>query len=97
MQREPIDALERAALSGDWAAAARLGLRYLTGTDVPADPMRGIALIDILARTRRHKIRQGLIRLATAEWNYVGAAAGGSLLCFLRVRLCRRLFDGCSF
>ena len=51
MQREPIDALERAALSGDWAAAARLGLRYLTGTDVPADPMRGIALIDQAARS----------------------------------------------
>jgi prolyl 4-hydroxylase len=51
MQREPIDALERAALSGDWAAAARLGLRYLSGTDIAADPMRGIALIDQAARS----------------------------------------------
>ena len=50
MQRESIDALERAALSGDWGAAARLGLCFLTGTDVPADPMRGIALIDQAAR-----------------------------------------------
>ena len=51
MQREPIDVLERAALSGDWGAAAKLGLRYLTGTDVGADPMRGIALIDQAARS----------------------------------------------
>ena len=51
MQREPIDALERAALSGDWDAAARLGLRYLTGAGIPADPMRGIALVDQSARS----------------------------------------------
>ena len=46
MQRESIDELERAALAGNWGAAASLGLRYLTGTDVAADPMRGIALIE---------------------------------------------------
>ena len=51
MQREPIDALERAALAGDWDAAARLGLCYLTGAGIPADPMRGIALIDQSARS----------------------------------------------
>ena len=42
--------MERAALSGDWGAAARLGLCYLTGQQVAADPMRGIALIDQSAR-----------------------------------------------
>lgn len=42
--------MERAALSGDWGAAARLGLCYLVGSRVPADPVRGIALIDQSAR-----------------------------------------------
>jgi hypothetical protein len=51
MPTESIDALERAALSGDWGAAAKLGLHYLTGRGVAADPMRGIALIDQAART----------------------------------------------
>lgn len=51
MHPEPIDAMERAALAGDWGAAARLGLCYLTGNRVAADPMRGIALIDQSARS----------------------------------------------
>ena len=50
MQVDSIEALERATLSGDWGAAARLGLCYLTGRQVLADPMRGIALIDQAAR-----------------------------------------------
>jgi prolyl 4-hydroxylase len=51
MPSESIDALERAALAGDWSAAAKLGLCYLTARQVPADPMRGIALIDQAARS----------------------------------------------
>lgn len=50
MQTESIDALEQATLSGDWGAAATLGLCYLTGRQVTPDPMRGIALIDQAAR-----------------------------------------------
>jgi prolyl 4-hydroxylase len=50
MQSESIESLERATLSGDWGAAARLGMCYLTGNQVPADPVRGIALIDQAAR-----------------------------------------------
>ena len=50
MPSESIDALERAALGGDWSAAAKLGLCYLTGQQVAADPMRGIALVDQAAR-----------------------------------------------
>ena len=51
MPSEPIDALERAALAGDWSATAKLGYCYLTGQQVPADPMRGIALVDQAARS----------------------------------------------
>ena len=51
MPSESIDALERAALAGDWSAAARLGLCYLTGREVQADPMRGIALVEQAARS----------------------------------------------
>ena len=51
MQHESVETLERAALSGDWGAAARLGLCYLTGTGTPADPLRGIALIEQAARS----------------------------------------------
>ena len=50
MLPDSIEALERAALSGDWGAAARLGLNYLVGRQVAPDPMRGIALIDQAAR-----------------------------------------------
>lgn len=51
MPSESIDALERATLAGDWSAAAKLGLCYLTGQQVTADPMRGIALVDQAARS----------------------------------------------
>ncbi|HSN52310.1 MAG TPA: 2OG-Fe(II) oxygenase [Woeseiaceae bacterium] len=51
MQADSIEALERAALAGDWAAAARLGLNYLVGRQVAADPVRGIALIEQAARS----------------------------------------------
>ncbi len=51
MPPESIDALERATLAGDWSAAAKLGLCYLAGQQVPADPMRGIALVDQAARS----------------------------------------------
>ena len=47
MHPDSIEAMERAALAGDWGAAARLGLSYLTGNRVPADPVRGIALIQV--------------------------------------------------
>lgn len=50
MPVDPVDALERAALSGDRGAAARLGLCHLTGRNVPANPVRGIALIEEAAR-----------------------------------------------
>ena len=50
MRNEPIDALERAALSGDQGAAASLGLRYLTGRGVTANPVRGLDLIEQAAR-----------------------------------------------
>ncbi len=43
---EQIDTLERATRSGDSRAAARLGLRYLMARDAPADPARGVALIE---------------------------------------------------
>jgi prolyl 4-hydroxylase len=51
MQPDSIEALEHAALSGDWHAAARLGLNYLVGRQVAADPERGIALIEQAARS----------------------------------------------
>lgn len=51
MQADSIEALERAALSGDWGAAARLGLSYLVGRQVAADPVRGIALIEQASRS----------------------------------------------
>lgn len=51
MHPDSIEALERAALSGDWGAAARLGLGYLVGRQVAPDPLRGIALIDQAARS----------------------------------------------
>jgi len=50
MQPDSIEALQRAALSGDWGSAARLGLGYLLGRGVAADPQRGIALIEQAAR-----------------------------------------------
>ena len=43
---EQLDTLEREAQSGDPAATARLGLRYLTARDGTADPKRGVALIE---------------------------------------------------
>jgi prolyl 4-hydroxylase len=43
---EDIETLERASRSGDPRAAARLGLRYLTARDVPANTARGVALIE---------------------------------------------------
>lgn len=46
MPDETIDTLERAALAGDWDAAARLGLCYLTGRNVTADAARGLDLIE---------------------------------------------------
>jgi hypothetical protein len=51
MNADSIEALERAALAGDWGASARLGLNYLVGRRVAADPVRGIALIDQAARS----------------------------------------------
>jgi hypothetical protein len=51
MQPDSLEALEHAALSGDWHAAARLGLNYLVGRQVAADPVRGIALIEQAARS----------------------------------------------
>lgn len=51
MHPDSIEALERAALSGDWGSAARLGLIYLVGRQVAPDPLRGIALIDQAARS----------------------------------------------
>ena len=51
MHPDSIEALERAALSGDWGAAARLGLSYLVGRQLAPDPLRGIALIDQAARS----------------------------------------------
>ncbi len=51
MQAESIEALERDALSGNWRAAARLGLNYLVGRQVAPDPTRGIALIEQAARS----------------------------------------------
>jgi len=50
MQPDSIEALERAALAGDWRATALLGLNYLVGRQVAADPIRGIALIEQSAR-----------------------------------------------
>lgn len=47
---EQIDALERASRSGDASAAARLGVRFMTGRDVAADPARGVALIEQAAQ-----------------------------------------------
>ncbi len=43
---EQVDALERAAQSGDSRAAVRLGLRYLMARDAPSNPARGMALIE---------------------------------------------------
>lgn len=51
MPAESINALERAARAGDGSAAAKLGLCYLTGRQVPPNPMRGIALVDQAARS----------------------------------------------
>lgn len=51
MPTDSIEGLEQAALSGDWGAAAALGLCYLTGRQVAPDPLRGIALIDQAARS----------------------------------------------
>jgi hypothetical protein len=51
MNADSIEALERAALAGDWGASARLGLNYLVGRRVAADPVRGVALIDQAARS----------------------------------------------
>lgn len=42
---ERIDLLERASRSGDSRASARLGLCYLIARGVPADPVRGVELI----------------------------------------------------
>jgi hypothetical protein len=47
---EQVDTLEREAQSGDPAATARLGLRYLTARDGTANPKRGVALIEQAAQ-----------------------------------------------
>ena len=50
MPADSIDTLERAALAGDRDAAAKLGLCYLTGRNVAADPARGMSLIEQATR-----------------------------------------------
>lgn len=47
---EPLEALERAAQSGDSSATVRLGLRYLMARNAPPEPARGVALIEQAAQ-----------------------------------------------
>ena len=50
MSVDSIDTLERGALAGEGDAAAKLGLCYLTGRNVAANPARGLVLIEQAAR-----------------------------------------------
>ncbi|MGI9289548.1 MAG: 2OG-Fe(II) oxygenase [Pseudomonadales bacterium] len=76
---EQFDALERATRSGDSHAAARLGLRYLMAREVPADPVRGLELIEQAALA------------GDAQGNYLAATIASSS--FWRERSWDEAFD----
>jgi prolyl 4-hydroxylase len=74
-----IDALKHASRPEDPYAATRLGLRYLMGKDAPADPARGIALIEQAALA------------GDAQGAYLAATIASS--CFWRTRNWDEAFD----
>lgn len=76
---ESIDSLEQASQAGDSQAAVRLGVRFLTANNAPANPARGMTLIEQAAAA------------GDAEGANLAATIASST--FWRVRSWDRAFD----